>query len=367
MLKMKIKNNFHHLYIHIPFCKKICDYCDFYKTIDQSKIDDYFNRLEQELIQFQPNLHNLKTIFIGGGTPNVFTNEYLEKFFVLLEKYLNTDVLEFTTESNPEFITLEQIKIWKKHHINRVSVGVQSTNPSLLANYNRYQDEQLASKMTLLKEYFDNVSVDFIYNFPNQSLEDIKNDLSFIVKHQPNHISWYSLIIKEKSMLKHKNILLNDDNEVLFADYIKEELNKLGYENYEVSNFAKNKKYAHHNIAYWTSRDWLGIGPSAATFFSYHEEECYVEGRNTESIDNWVCEYEKLTPQAAAAQIIYMNLRLQDGCNLANNRIQESINVLWNKVATLEEMGLIQKNRNQMQATQKGKDLLHDVFEFLLE
>ncbi|ALV23578.1 hypothetical protein ASO20_02880 [Mycoplasma sp. (ex Biomphalaria glabrata)] len=364
---MKIKNNFQHLYIHVPFCKKICDYCDFYKTIDTTKTDPYFLRLEEELIKFQSNLQSIKTIFIGGGTPNVFSNDDLENFFSILEKYLDTKVSEFTTESNPEFINLDQIKIWKKYHINRISIGIQSTNSNLLANYNRYQDQELENKIMLIKEYFTNVSFDFIYNFPGQTLEDIKNDLAFIAKHNPDHISWYSLILKDKTMLKHKNIKLDEDNEILFADFIKRELKKLGYENYEVSNFAKNKKYAWHNLAYWTSKDWLGVGPSAATFFYDNEEKCYVEGRNTESIDNWVCEYENLSSQTAAAQIIYMNLRLQKGCELTNERIQESINILWNKIVTLEETKLIEKEGNYMKVTKKGKNLLNDIFEFMLE
>ena len=194
------------LYIHIPFCHKLCSFCDFPKRINQKeeyKIK-YVAKLSKE-IEEALSKYTFDTIYIGGGTPNFLSNELLEEIFKSLSKTDLNAIKEFTIETNYEFITKEQAKLFKKYHVNRVSIGVQTLNKEIADEVNRYSDyEILKEKIDILKlAGIDNINLDFIFGLPKQTLADVEKDIELIKLINPKHISYYSLILEDKTVINH--------------------------------------------------------------------------------------------------------------------------------------------------------------------
>lgn len=309
-----------HLYIHIPFCHQICKFCDFkrIKTLNNDKrIKNYVDKVLAE-VKESSCLHQYKTIYLGGGTPNFLDNKLLNKLLSNLKKYLSNKNYEFTIECNPDLITSEQAIIFKKNKINRVSIGVQTTNNQILKLMNRTHtiDDVINAINILRKNNINNINCDFIYDLPNLKNIDILNAFNFIKNNKIPHVSFYSLEIKNNSILKHENYQINQLDQENKMTYLQFLLNKSNYKRYEVSNWAISKQFqSKHNLAYWQTKFWKGIGYGAAGF------ENLINYQIQGSIEKYYLVKEnKLTIHDYYFQIIMMGLRLKNGLDLKIKR-----------------------------------------------
>jgi len=299
-----------HLYIHIPFCNSICKYCDFVRFVSNEQTKHKY--IQKIVKQINTIKNKMKSIYIGGGTPNSLSNKDLELLLSSLNKLVITNVTEFTIECNPEFINEEQCKIFKKFKVNRVSMGVQTCNQKLLKQIGRKHTvkDVLNSIKLLRKHKINNISCDFIYGFHDQTLEDIKTSLKFIIKNKIPHCSFYSLEIKDNSIFSKENYKINDNEIDEQLDYIN---NNFSYKRYEVSNWVLSSKYESiHNKAYWTFKNWNAIGLSAS---GHIDRKIYT---NVGNLNIWKKEFLMLTKEQYYQQIIILGLRLLKGINLKN-------------------------------------------------
>lgn len=264
------------LYIHIPFCSQICTYCDFHKEMaKQSKKEKYVNALIKELQYHKKEIKNVSTIYIGGGTPTSLNLLDLEKLLQAINLYIPIhNVSEFTIESNPNDFTEELVILLKKYHVNRISIGVQTFQEDHLQFLGRtHQKEDVISSIKLLrKHHFQNISVDMMFSLINQTLEDLRNDIQEVLSLDIEHISYYSLILEEKSklsyLLQSKKISMNDEDlEGLMYNEVIETLKSHNYTQYEISNFTKPGYESLHNKTYWLNKEYLGIGSGSHSMY----------------------------------------------------------------------------------------------------
>ena len=254
-----------HLYIHVPFCKGICYYCDFARRVyDEKLADRWLDRLSKEI---EDNCHDqFETIYIGGGTPSCLSLKQSERLLSLISPYAS-EVKEYTIEANPESIDSDKISLYKQYGINRISLGVQSSNDELLRSLNRAHDFKcVIDKVELLKNSgLSNISIDLMYSLPGQDMEILKQSLNDILKLDVPHLSLYSLTIEENSVFGKKGISnLDEEIEADMYELIDKVLRENGYIHYEVSNFAKKGFESKHNMGYWNYDDFLGLSVGAS-------------------------------------------------------------------------------------------------------
>ena len=306
-------NNIKSLYIHIPFCDHICSYCDFTKLFYNSKYEKpYLEALEKEITSKVTN--KVSTLYFGGGTPTSLSDEGFERILSFASKYLDKNY-EFTVEANVENLTESKLDIMKRCGVNRLSIGVQSTCNSILTEIGRHHSFEDAQKIVLLAKSkgFSNINIDLIYGFKNESLNDLKHDLEEFVKLDIDHISIYSLIVEPGSILYNKGYKeQNEDDSRKFYDFIVEFLRKRDYERYEVSNFARNKKYSRHNLTYWHNEEYYGCGLGASGY------ENGVRYENTKSLPeylkgNFISSSEKVSKKQLEEYFLITHLRLEEG------------------------------------------------------
>ncbi|AGX42089.1 oxygen-independent coproporphyrinogen-III oxidase 1 [Clostridium saccharobutylicum DSM 13864] len=278
------------LYIHIPFCKQKCLYCDFPSYAGKEiLIDEYIESLNKEILQKGKD-YIISSIFIGGGTPSYLNDDNLNKLLSALNKLNLKDDLEFTVECNPGTLNASNLEIMKKYNVNRLSMGLQSTKDNILKNIGRVHNyEQFKENYFLARKIgFRNINVDLMFGLPDQTVNEWKESLEEIVKLNPEHISAYSLIIEEGTCFydlyeKDKLKLPSEDEERLMYSYTKKILNNHGYHQYEISNFSKAGNECFHNKAYWKCNEYLGLGVSASSF---------IDKKRIKNIDN-IREYIK--------------------------------------------------------------------------
>lgn len=257
------------VYIHIPFCKNICSYCDFCKMYyNKLWTDSYLNELGKEI---NKNYNNevIKTLYIGGGTPNSLDDVELESILKTLSCIKLDKDYEYTIECNIELLTLNQILLFKTYGINRVSIGIQTLNDKYIKFLNRnHSKNEVIEKIKLLKQNgINNINIDLIYAIPNETLDELTEDIEFILKLDVPHISTYSLIIEPNTVLYNKEIK-NIDEDIDFNMYnlIISRLNK--YKHYETSNFAKEGYESKHNLTYWNNNEYYGFGLGASGYLN---------------------------------------------------------------------------------------------------
>ncbi|EJO5347213.1 oxygen-independent coproporphyrinogen III oxidase [Clostridium botulinum] len=326
------KNKEVSLYIHIPFCKQKCLYCDFtsYSKKEQLMFK-YAKALSKEIVNKTKN-KIIKTIFIGGGTPTYLSLEALDILKKTLKTIKKKENIEFTMEANPGTFTEEKLKLLKSMGVNRLSIGLQSSKNNILKTLGRihsFEDFIHGFKMAR-KEGFDNINVDLMFALPNQTLDTWKNTLLEVVKLNPEHLSCYSLIIEEgttfynlyeKQLLK----LPNEEEERRMYEYCVDFLKENGYFQYEISNFAKTNKECKHNLVYWDLASYIGCGVGA---HSYIENQRY---ENTNSIENYIkrvnsnnftpINYHVNSKKENMEEFMFMGLRKTKGISI--DRFQE--------------------------------------------
>lgn len=263
------------LYIHIPFCKRKCNYCDFYSCTETKYIGEYINALCTHIEREAPLYKNyeIDTIFFGGGTPSLIEpNDFKNLMSTIKGNFNIISSCEVTLEANPGTLTCDKLLCYKENGINRLSIGLQSTYDSELKMLGRIHTySEFIENFNLARECgFDNISVDIMYSLPNQKREELLTTLDKVCALNPEHISSYCLKIEEKTpfgKIKDKLILPCEDEEYEMYISMCELLEKNGYSQYEISNFSKKGFESKHNLKYWLSEEYIGFGPSAHSFF----------------------------------------------------------------------------------------------------
>lgn len=370
------------LYVHIPFCKSKCNYCDFNSfNADESLIDEYIDLLIKEMQLNKNKIKVLDTIFIGGGTPSILSLKNIEK--LLKGIYINFEIkdnCEITIESNPKTLDTDKLKLLKKLKVNRLSMGVQAVSEKNLKFLGRIHSFEDAKNMyyEALNIGFSNINIDMMFSYPNQSLKEWKYALNEIIKLNPNHLSLYSLILEEGTKLydlyEEGSIEVLDDEldrkMYYFArDYLKEN----GYHQYEISNFAKSGYECEHNKIYWKCEEYLGVGLSAHSYLDskrfYNKSNIYEYIKDLKNNKLPIKEFKDLNLDEKIEEKIFMNLRMNEGLSLAefyklfDVKIEE---IYSNEIKNLIKEKLIVINDGVMKLTKRGIDLSNKVFiEFL--
>lgn len=283
------------IYIHIPFCKQKCYYCDFISFVNKEcYIEKYVQTLKNEIDSYDLSKYNITTIYIGGGTPSVVPSKEIGNILDKIKEKIKKNStkwedIEITIEVNPGTVDKQKLQDYIRFGINRLSIGLQSTNNKLLKEIGRIHTfEEFLTTYKLAKEVgFKNINIDLMIGLPNQRIEDIKESLNKIIKLNPTHISIYSLIVEEGTKIKK----LLDNNKLKLPDeelerqmywYVKNTLELHGYNHYEISNFAKEKKESKHNMNCWGQKEYIGFGCAA---YSYLNDIRYG---NTISIEKYI-------------------------------------------------------------------------------
>lgn len=320
------------LYIHIPFCKQKCFYCDF-PSFSQKEglMDEYIDALIKE-IGLRAKDYIIKTIFIGGGTPSYLDLKNMKKLLETIKKLDLKKDLEFTIECNPGTLEDEKLILMKNMGVNRISMGLQTTHNNLLKSIGRIHSfEEFKDNFKKARSIgFNNINIDLMFGLPNQSVEEWEESLNEITKLKPEHISAYSLIVEEgtafyKLYENNKLILPNEEDERLMYNSTLNILKKYGYNQYEISNFSFKGKECKHNIVYWDLDDYLGLGSSSSSYIdgirykNFEDIEEYI--MNIKSNDSAIMETYRNTMEDNMSEFIFMNLRKKMG--FSKNRFKE--------------------------------------------
>lgn len=370
------------LYIHIPFCKQRCFYCDFPTFAGKERFrEEYIDALIKE-IKEKCSDYLIKTIFIGGGTPSYLEENELEKLLMAVSKLNLLDKLEYSMECNPGTVNENKLKIMKKYGINRISFGLQSCNDNLLKKIGRIHTfkEFLENYNLARKVGFDNINVDLMYGLPNLNIQDWKNTLESICELKPEHISAYSLIIEEgtafyKLYEKDKLELPSEDEERVMDKITKDILKANGYHQYEISNFALDGKECEHNKVYWSLEEYIGVGSASSS---------YMDGyrfANTSNINDYI---EKISNNVSVVidkyensiedemeEFVFMGLRMVSGIDLLKfeKKFGVDINSIYKEIIEKNiKDGLLVVQKNKMFLTAKGMELSNSVMsDFILD
>lgn len=361
------------LYIHIPFCHQICTYCDFAKLhANEDIMDKYLDALIQEMSIYRHQFNDLKTIHLGGGTPSSLPLRLLERLLKKLSEWINlSQIEEFGIETNPNDISSSFVSLIDKYHVNRVSMGVESSYDYHLIAMNRsHTVNQVIDAVSLLKKGgFKNINLDFIYAWPNQTFDELKKDIEFAVSLKPTHLSFYALILEPKTKLYHeyKNNhldLIDEETDALMYEFIRDELPKHGFNQYEISNFAFQGFQSRHNLSYWQVDEYLGIGMGAHSqinerrFHNHSTLKKYIDavklsGNGIESED----------PCDLLQETFLMGLRLNQGVNVNHFQEKFKINpfVKYPKLLKNIDEKLLVNEDGIIKLTSKGQLLLNYV------
>jgi len=368
-------------YVHIPFCTQICYYCDFSKVfIKNQPVDAYLEHLIQETRSYE--IGKLRTLYIGGGTPTALSAQQLAYLLTELPKVMDlSEVEEFTIEANPGDLDLDKIAVLKESQVNRVSLGVQTFDNKMLKKIGRsHQEQDIYDNIRHLKQAgFDNISIDLIYALPGQTMDQVKENVAKAIDLDIPHMSLYSLILENHTvfmnrMRRGKLPLPKEELEAEMFEYIIEELEKAGFEHYEISNFSKPGFESRHNLVYWDNAEYYGLGAGASGYVdgirykNHGPIRHYLEA--VEAGKARIIE-EHLTLEEKMEEELFLGLRKKTGVSKA--RFEEKFGVSFDQrygqvVANLTEQGLLVPDDKQVRMTKRGLFLGDTVAEkFILE
>ncbi|HHD2716665.1 TPA: radical SAM family heme chaperone HemW [Clostridium perfringens] len=372
------------LYIHIPFCAQKCLYCDFPSFARKDHLRKaYIEALNKEIINLREKHNNLEinTIFIGGGTPSVLESNELECLLKEIAKLNMAKDIEYSMECNPGNLTEEKLEVMKKYGVNRISMGLQAKQDNLLKglgrihNYKTFKENFLLAK----KVGFNNINVDLMFGLPNQRLNEWEETLREIISLEPAHISAYSLIIEEGTAFYNlyendKLKLPTEEEERKMYHLAKKILEENGFNQYEISNYAKEGKECRHNLAYWNMDNWIGVGSAAAS---------YINGKRIKNISS-VEEYINSINEKGEAveeiinnskndnmeEFMFMGLRKINGIdeNEFKKRFSMNINDVYGEILNkyIDE-GLLIRESGRIFLSEKGIEISNIIMaDFLL-
>lgn len=380
------------LYIHIPFCKRKCEYCDFKSYAGKEElVDEYIKWLKYEVkevgegnrLDYENHLDKLaivKTIYIGGGTPSLIDSKYINEILeVVKQNYTLENDLEITIEVNPGTVNQEKLEQYKKSGINRLSIGLQSTHDRLLKKLGRIHSyEEFLNTFKLARKVgFENINVDLMLGLPEQSIEDLKESVEEVIKLNPEHISVYSLIVEDgtpfyKKLEEHQLELPKEEIERKMYWTVKQELEMAGYIHYEISNFAKAGFESKHNLSCWNQEEYIGFGTSAHSYTNnvrysnIDSMEEYIDNFKKESeADNFVF-HEKQNEDSKMKEFMMLGLRKIEGVSIKEFKNRFTLNPIFVYRKELEKLvteELIEIDGDKIKLTNKGLDLANLVWE----
>jgi len=368
------------IYIHIPFCKKACTYCNFHFSVNQKLMPEIVSSIVKEAMLRQDYLcQKIETVYFGGGTPSLLSGDQLSYILNELHKLFFVDVsAEITLEANPDDISIEKLTEWKEAGINRLSIGIQSFFEEDLQWMNRAHnaDQALASISNAQKAGFENISIDLIYGGPTLTNEHWQQNLKIANDFGVPHLSCYALTVEPKTVLSKKiiNKELSDIDHEKQANHfnkLQEFASLAGYSHYEISNLALIGKKSKHNANYWSGEHYLGLGPAAHSFngnsrqWNVSNNNLYITSIQQDIIP---FEIELLTITQKLNEYIMISLRTSDGINLNNIKLiagesisskvlHESEKYIINKKMELKSGHLILTNQGKFYADGIAADL----------
>lgn len=367
------------IYIHIPFCKSKCYYCDFVSYTDQcGQVENYIQEVVNEIEQYDISNYDVTTIYIGGGTPSFIHEKYIQQLLQKLKVKLkdnetNFDKIEITIEINPGTITREKLEQYKKSGINRISIGLQSTNDALLKQIGRIHNyQEFLEAYQLVKETgFENINIDVMIGLPNQTIQDIKKTLTEIKKLNPNHVSVYSLIIEENTKMEkwiHAGELQLPDEELerQMYWYVKNTLELNGYRHYEISNFAKEGKESKHNSNCWEQKEYIGLGVAAHSYLNgvRYANASFTEAGEWDFTNKEIQEKQSLEEQKK--EYMLLGLRKLEGVSIQKFKekfVDNPIFLFREEIEKLVKQDLLVVDGDWIRLTNKGIDLANLVWE----
>lgn len=374
-----MKNKEIGIYVHIPFCKRKCDYCDFisYSNKD-SKIQEYIEAVKKE-IELQKIKSEITTIYVGGGTPSYIESKYIKE---IIEEIKNKNVsndAEITIEINPGTVTLEKLRDYKECGINRLSIGLQTTQNNLLKQIGRIHDfEQFVETYKMArKEGFKNINIDLMLGLPNQRIKDLKDSLEKVIELQPEHISVYSLIVEEGTPICNKIEkgdleLPEEELERNMYWYVKNTLELNGYKHYEISNFARNGYESKHNLNCWNQKEYIGIGLAAHSYrditrYSNTEQMGeYIRNVKNQNLERNRIIHEIQKEDDTKKEYMILGLRQIDGIKISEFKEKFGDNPIYlfrNELKKLSDENLINIDEDNIKLTNKGIDFANLVWE----
>ena len=359
------------LYIHIPFCIKKCKYCDFISYCGcDDKVDLYIDKLLEEAKEYKDE--KIDTVFIGGGTPTVLSEKLLDKLLVGIKENFNlSSCVEFSIEANPKTLTKEKLLVLKNGGVTRLSIGVQSFSDDELKSIGRIHDAKSAyNTVCMVKDSgFSNINLDIMLSLPNQTEETLMNTLKTAVELEPAHISCYSLILEEGTVLfdeyeKGKYEYIDDEKDRKLYRMTVEYLKNNGYKRYEISNFSKDGYSCRHNLKYWNCDEYIGLGVSAHSYiygirkYNVSSLAKYLNG-NFHSDD-----ILKLSQKDKISEYIIMRLRLS--CGISEYEFYERfgkkfIDIFPDEIKKLTDSGLLIYNNGNYYLSDYGIDISNSV------
>ena len=368
-------------YVHIPFCTQICYYCDFSKVfIKNQPVDSYLEHLLEEFRSY--DIQKFRTLYIGGGTPTALSASQLEVLLKGLTKNLDLSVLEeLTIEANPGDLDADKIAVLKNSAVNRVSLGVQTFDDKMLKKIGRsHLEKDIYENIDRLKlAGFDNISIDLIYALPGQTMKQVKENVAKAIGLDIPHMSLYSLILENHTvfmnrMRRGKLSLPKEELEAEMFEYIIAELERAGFEHYEISNFSKSGFESRHNLMYWDNAEYYGIGAGASG---------YVDGvryKNHGPIRHYLSAVEEgnariteehLSQKEQMEEEMFLGLRKKSGVSMARfeEKFGRSFEGLYGEIVRdLVQQGLMQIDGDSVRMTKRGLFLGDTVAErFILE
>lgn len=372
-------------YIHIPFCQHICHYCDFNKVfIERQPVDQYLEYLEKEIINTVQKVpfDSMKTIFVGGGTPTALNMEQTKKLLDIINRRLRPFApnCELTFEANPGDLPKEKLNLLLEGGVNRISFGVQTFRDELLEKIGRKhtREDAFVAIREAQEVGFKNINVDIIYSLPGQTIEDVKETLDIAFTLGVQHFSAYSLIVEPKTvfynlMNKGKLRLPGEDNEARMYEMVMDEMEKHGYNQYEISNFSKGDNKSRHNLTYWNNEEYYGFGAGAHS---------YVNGERIQNVGPLKQYFTKIdetgfpyldvhevTEKEKMEEELFLGLRKTKG--VSKIAFQKKFNMEMDQVfakqlQSNQEQGLLEERARYVRLTRKGKLLGNEVFQSFL-
>lgn len=339
------------VYIHIPFCKDICSYCDFCKLkYNRDWVKKYLETLKEEVLNYYKG-EKIYSIYVGGGTPTILNADELNMLFDIINIFDLSESAEFTVECNVESLTKEKLILFKKNKVNRLSMGIQTFNEKYLELLNRkHTVEQTFEIMEVANIIgFNNINLDLMYALPNQTIDMLKKDLEIFMKLNPAHISCYSLMIEPNTTLyidKTKNI--DEEIDLKMYNYIKSTLKDNNYNHYEISNFSRYGRESKHNLVYWSNEYYYGFGLGASGYLDAYR---YDNSKNlTKYLDaDFIDKIYKIEQKEKIQYEIMLGFRKIKGINKE---------AFYNKYNThIEEFGKISKLIKEKKLIDDGKNI----------
>lgn len=388
------------LYIHIPFCKSKCYYCDFISFANKETCQkEYIEAVIKEIRHADLRKYNISTVYIGGGTPSILDSKYIARIIneiksvgvtssrPCFEEHAIANVgasiarpnTEITIEINPGTVDREKLQIYKEAGINRLSIGLQSTDDTLLKEIGRiHKYEDFLKVFNEAREVgFKNINVDLMLGLPNQTIEILEDSVKKVIELNPEHISIYSLILEEGTklydMVKSERLTLpGEELERKMYWKVKEMLEKSGYIHYEISNFAKEGYVSKHNSDCWKQKEYIGIGAAAHSYLNdtrYSNKESleeYVSNINDDSFDKNIIVHERQTTESKQKEHMLLGLRKLEGVSIREFKSKFGQNPIFLYHKELEKLvneELLEVDGDDIRLTNKGLDLANLVWE----